>query len=260
MNKDKEHLIYTNGEGGYIFISHSHHDIEKVRIIHNTLEANGYEPLCFYLKCLTNDDEVEGLIKREIDSRDIFLYIESPNSLDSEWVKKERAYINQCKNKTVYKIELDDRVDLRQKTLEILDRTRVYISYSPKDTEIYNIFKNKLIEKDLKVFDIGSIKNTDDYFRLAPKMIKEACEHGCFIILVSENSINSKEVMAELNIAYRQYKGRIFPIYIGNAEIEDTELEYYLIIFNYVRLTDIHDEAQIDNIVNQIKYYLSHKE
>ena len=57
-------------KGGYIFLSHSHEDIEKVREIRNSLEQDGFEPLCFYLKCLSDDSEIEDLIKREIDARE----------------------------------------------------------------------------------------------------------------------------------------------------------------------------------------------
>lgn len=37
----------TKEKGAYIFLSHSHNDIKKVREIRNRLEVNGFEPLCF---------------------------------------------------------------------------------------------------------------------------------------------------------------------------------------------------------------------
>jgi len=52
MDRNKK---FIDGEGGYVFISHSHQDIEKVRKIRNEMEDQGFEPLCFYLKCLTDD-------------------------------------------------------------------------------------------------------------------------------------------------------------------------------------------------------------
>ncbi|MBQ4111381.1 MAG: hypothetical protein IJD38_01150 [Clostridia bacterium] len=61
-------------QGGWIFISHSHQDIQKVRLIRNRLEEKGLEPLMFYLKCLSDEQEIEELIKREIDERDWFIY------------------------------------------------------------------------------------------------------------------------------------------------------------------------------------------
>ena len=56
--------IEKTGEG-YIFLSHSHKDINKVRQIRNQLEEEGFEPLCFYLKCLAS---ISRLIKSSISS------------------------------------------------------------------------------------------------------------------------------------------------------------------------------------------------
>ena len=83
FNKKK---IDNNIQGGYIFLSHSREDIEKVREIRNSLEEEGFEPLCFYLKCLTDDSEIEDLIKREIDAREWFVFANSENSRKSRWV------------------------------------------------------------------------------------------------------------------------------------------------------------------------------
>ena len=77
-----------NREGGYVFISHSHLDIDKVRILRNRMEEEGFEPLCFYLKCLTEEDEITGLIQREIDAREWFVYVDSKNARNSDWVAK----------------------------------------------------------------------------------------------------------------------------------------------------------------------------
>ena len=41
-----------NKDGGWIFISHSHLDIDIVRRIRNKLEDRGFEPLMFFLKCI----------------------------------------------------------------------------------------------------------------------------------------------------------------------------------------------------------------
>ena len=57
----------------YIFVSHSHKDINKVRLVRNYLEDRGAEPILFFLKSVTDDNEVEDLIKREIDARLWFL-------------------------------------------------------------------------------------------------------------------------------------------------------------------------------------------
>ena len=73
-------------EGGWVFISHSHKDLGAVRKIRNHLEKLGFEPLMFYLKCLSDENEIEELIKREIDERDWFIYADSQSARASRWV------------------------------------------------------------------------------------------------------------------------------------------------------------------------------
>ena len=56
------------------FLSHSSKDIDKVRQIRDILEVLDYEPLLFHLKCLDDDnDDLETFIKKEIESRNIFM-------------------------------------------------------------------------------------------------------------------------------------------------------------------------------------------
>ena len=49
--------------------------------------------LMFYLKCLSDENEIEELIKREIDEREWFIYADSQNARASRWVQTEREYI-----------------------------------------------------------------------------------------------------------------------------------------------------------------------
>ena len=83
----------AKSEGGYVFISHAHKDIGAIRKIRNYLEDNGLEPICFYLRCLSDNDEILDLIKREIDAREWFLLVDSENARQSKWVKTEVEYI-----------------------------------------------------------------------------------------------------------------------------------------------------------------------
>ena len=98
-------------KGGYVFLSHSHADIDKVRKIRNALENEGFEPLCFYLKCLSEDNEIEELIKREIDAREWFVFVNSENSRNSKWVTLEREYINKTNAKKILTVDIDDEED-----------------------------------------------------------------------------------------------------------------------------------------------------
>jgi hypothetical protein len=70
----------------WIFVSHSKQDLAKVRQARDALEKAGAEPILFFLKCLSDHDEVDGLIKREIDARYFFLLCDSANAKKSKWV------------------------------------------------------------------------------------------------------------------------------------------------------------------------------
>lgn len=258
MNSNRNSM-YRTSEGGYIFISHSHLDIKQVRIIRNTLEEEGYEPLCFYLKCLRDDDEVEGLIKREIDSRDIFIYIESKNSKESKWVNKEREYISTCKNKTIYKISLDDDIDLKEETLKILNKTRVYFSYSHHDKDLFNILKSSLINKDLKVLSDVDISPSIPFIESIQNMIREAIAYGCYIVLISEASLKSKFILHELEVAFNMDSdGLIIPILVGDVALNNT-LKYYLSTYQHIHISTSPTEEEIDNITSIIKDKLNKK-
>ncbi len=168
-------------QGGYVFISHSHQDITFVRKIRDRMEALGFEPLMFYLKCLTDDDEIEDLIKREIKEREWFVYVDSPSSRTSKWVRTERDYIATLENKKVLTIDiskpLDDQVEA------IADRMSVFMSYTRSDRALAAQIERLLVEKEYlvlgeKTFDIAS--NGEDNLT---EMIDTAVHHGIVLAL-----------------------------------------------------------------------------
>ena len=128
-----------NKDGGWIFISHSHLDIDIVRRIRNKLEDRGFEPLMFFLKCLNDDNEIESLIKREINEREWFIYVESDNAANSRCVKSEREYIAQLSGKKVFTIDING--DITQQIENITRQLKVFISYARKDRTVYEIIK-----------------------------------------------------------------------------------------------------------------------
>ena len=128
-----------NKDGGWIFISHSHLDIDIVRRIRNKLEDRGFEPLMFFLKCMNDDNEIESLIKREINEREWFIYVESDNAANSRWVKSEREYIAQLSGKKVFTIDING--DITQQIENITRQLKVFISYARKDRTVYEIIK-----------------------------------------------------------------------------------------------------------------------
>ena len=92
----------------YIFLSHSQNDIEKVRRIRDYLEDSSFEPILFNLKCLTDSDELNDLIKREIEARRWFIYLYSKNSEESSRVQAEVSYARDVQKKKIFRVNLEE--------------------------------------------------------------------------------------------------------------------------------------------------------
>ncbi len=239
--------------GGWVFISHSHLDIEIVRKIRNKLESSGYEPLMFYLKCLNDDDEIESLIKREIDERDWFIFVDSENAANSKWVKTEREYIYSLEGKKWFTVNVDGDIDFQIES--IIKHLKVFISYSYKDRNIFNMIKDKLIEHDFLVFDDGLID--EDWNKKIADGIKDVSKNGFFISLISKNSIKNHEVKDEIVYAKR-CGATIIPVIVGDVEISNF---YYLILstLQTLKIDSEPSEEQLNGIVNYIMRNIDYK-
>ncbi len=56
-----------NGQGAWVFVSHSHRGLEKFRPIPNELERRRHHRLLFFLKYLEDDDaRLPELIREEL--------------------------------------------------------------------------------------------------------------------------------------------------------------------------------------------------
>ncbi len=105
----------TNNEI-WIFLSHSDKDYEKVRLVRNILEEEGLRPLMFFLLCLENEEEINDLIKREINCRTRFILCDSENAQASKWVQKEIEYIK-SKDRIYERVDLNAPIDkIRRQT------------------------------------------------------------------------------------------------------------------------------------------------
>lgn len=239
-------------DGGWIFISHSHQDIKLVRKIRNHLESLGFEPLLFYLKCLSDENEIEDLIKREIEEREWFIYAESANAQASKWVKTEREYIEKFTGKKIFTINLNNDLNEQLKMIEhIVRQMKVFISYSHQDSSLKQLIQNKLLAKDMLVYAdeellIASIPWFDNTFN----HIVDASKNVFFIALITENSIKCKHQQREIEVALKS-GGIIIPVYVGNVMLPANLM---LLIGHIVgiRLSDNYCESDIDQIVDRI--------
>lgn len=208
-----------NKNGGWVFLSHSHLDIDIVRKIRNQLEDRGFEPLIFFLKCLNDDDEIESLIRREIDEREWFIYVESDNAEKSKWVKSEREYISQLSGKKIFTIDVNR--DISKQIEKITKQLKVYISYTRNDRKIFEIIKQALLSRDFLVYDeMADLTFGRNFVEQISDAIDEALRDGFVLLLVSENSNKSDFLKKEIEYA-TSAGGKIIPIFIGDATVDD---------------------------------------
>lgn len=239
-------------EGGWFFLSHSHQDINQVRKIRNLLEQRGFEPLLFFLKCLTDDDEIENLIKREITEREWFIYVDSDNARNSKWVKSERDFICTLQDKKMFTINLDD--DIEKQINRIASQLTVFLSYSHSNMDIISTVKNKLVEKEFLVLDDSDIRKGMDFAEQIAKMIDMAAERGFILLFLTEKSIKSEYVLSEIRYAV-QKKAKLVPVYVGNVAF-NLPADFYFNVgsIHGVHLNEEPSEEQIEDLVNSIKY------
>ena len=245
-------------DGGYIFLSHSHDDIIKIREIRNSLEKEGFEPLCFYLKCLDDDSEVEDLIKREIDAREWFVFCDSENSRKSRWVTLEREYIAKANNKKIITIDIKDDISVRDAIRKITQNLRVFISSSYKDEKLARRIKNNLEEKDYLVFFApDSISAGCSYVEIFSVAITEASKDGCVLVLLTEESVKSAWVEREVEKAIME-GGTVIPVMVGNFELP-IMFELLLKNISFFRLSENPTDKEIVEMIDKISYDITNK-
>lgn len=244
----------NKAKGGYIFLSHSHNDIEKVREIRNTLEKDGFEPLCFYLKCLddkNSKEEVKNLIIREIDAREWFVFINSENSRKSKWVTFEREHITKTDSKKIITVDIDDEQDIAKAIYKISHNLRVFMSYANADIKLARRIKERLEDKDYLVFFApDSIPAGANFMEIISTSIVEASKDGCVITLLTPNSLKSEGVKHEIMYALK-IGGNIIPVMIGDVELSD-EMMCYMSGQQVYKLSENPTDDEINEMIEKI--------
>lgn len=247
--------------GCWIFLSHSSHDIEKVRMIRNEFERLSHNPLAFHLRCLNADtpegkQELDTLIKREIDSREWFVFCESPAADESEYVAMEKSYILQKGKEKVWSIDMTLSIEeILNRVREICALMKVYISYTRRDgLAIYNLLANALVEKDFDVWDSESNLRTSDLFdKQIEDAIQQAADNGFVVIIVTKGFAQSLWCLRELEMMLSS-KATIIPLVFGDAPIPDI-----LDTYECFRIPHIPTATDIQLIVELIETILESK-
>lgn len=233
-------------EGFWVFISHSNKDFEKVRLVRNELEENGFRPILLYLKCMEDEDEIDILIKREIDSRRRFILCDSPNAKASKYVQSEINYIRS--KKRMYEVIDLSKIDLNKPSAEktvmglihpFKRRTTVFLSYNRHDLDFAFQLSQQLKYAGFNVYDkdfhLNGAIGGNDYPELIKKEIIKTLGNGYVIGLFGEKS--SLYSMEEIKFAYKMEPHRVLPVFISEQKIK--ELPYELRVFNIVDVSHI---------------------
>lgn len=192
VNEDKEI---------WIFLSHSNKDFAKVRLIRNYLEERSCRPLMFYLKCLSNDDEIDDLIKREIDCRTRFIICDSENSQASKWVQSEVKYIkSQQRSYEIIDLSKSDE-EIKMQLDELVKSTQIFLSYSSNDYELVNAVYSHICKYDIRCFwDAESILS-GDFHKQVSHALSLAKDFGFIVFFASQHSLSSPYCMKEVQEA-----------------------------------------------------------
>ena len=268
MSNSKSKENSTNTKGGYIFLSHSHDDIEKVRQIRNSLEKDGFEPLCFYLKCLNDDSEIEDLIKREIDAREWFVFVNSENARKSKWVTLEREYITSTNSKKIITVNIDNKDSITHALTIIKNNLRIFLLFSHKDFQIAKVINDRFQEKDylaslVHLSFYNSHKDNDylnflaslnynDYQKMTTlnRALFKASKNGRLLILLSKNSICNRQIKFIIEKAIDKCSN-IIPVALGDIAIDDS-WKYLLLDNTWYHLPSVPTYEDIDKMIDAI--------
>lgn len=215
MNKQKSH-------NGYFFLCHSSKDIEKVRLMRNLIEQENGNPIMFYLKCLDTDnptgedeEQLKGLISREISARKKFILCKSKNTEpphSSKWVEWEKTEVSILRQKhsniQSHVVDIDDDNYL-EKVRTIVQRQRNILLVAPyelreKGREIIQFLTHHNLQVD-SIIEEGDIHKDIQtcYASYTKEIVKEnirnLAEKAGIIILLSSNETQHSTIT---DIAY----------------------------------------------------------
>ena len=196
MNRDDNKEIW-------IFLSHSNKDFAKVRLIRNYLEERSCRPLMFYLKCLSNDDEIDDLIKREIDCRTRFIICDSENSQASKWVQSEVKYIK-SQQRSYETIDLSkSEEDIRSQLDRLVRSTQIFLSYSPNDDDLVNAVYSHVCKYDIRCYFDAKELTSGIFKEQINHAIDLAKDFGFVVLFASKHSLSSTYCMNEIQDAVK---------------------------------------------------------
>ncbi len=245
-NCDSKRLVYDQNKDAYVcldckyeypkqyfFISHSHLDIEKVRIVRNIVEETFfYEPILFFLKCLSEEEEINNLVRREITERVWFIYCKSRNAERSRFVAEERRFIDQLiqngYRKKILTVDLDNFEiwdegcieDIRRQVSYKIRKARIFLSSEQRDAFVARPLYERLTAGGYNVWwdnDIGSAELWQD--GIGKKIKEHSYKDGIFMPVLTGNRLS--EWMEREIFAAHDNNALIMPVVIDQSVYEN---------------------------------------
>ncbi len=214
---------------GYFFLSHSSHDLRKIRKIRNVIEEENGNPILFYLRCLDGDNpqgkdekELKSLISREISARKKFIFCKSKYTtppLASEWILWEKEEVTKLQQADpsikIYELEIDNNdgvLDEAKRIVFIQDKVVVLSSIEVRmaANEIANFLASKNVNVDLRC---ENAEMRDEVTKWNGTMTKQRIEmvvedvkdEGIAIIVSSSKFPDSTFVQMARAMAYKHH-------------------------------------------------------
>lgn len=243
------------------FLSHSHEDYEKVRKVRDMLEDQHMRPLMFFLKCLNDHDEIDSLIKREIDCRTRFILCDSEKARKSDWVKEEVEYIK-SQDRICETIDLDMPIEEIKKVLsEFKRRATLFISYNRENQNLAKSVYERLSKYDFQVFvDMDLLRLGDDYLKTVISSLDKAAANGHIIALMNERVLmpgsgSRHEIKRTINYDIENGGRSILPFSTSEGLIsyivKDAELKS-LMNYSIQDISNVSIDNQCDVVVNHV--------
>lgn len=207
----------------WVFLSHSNLDYERVTFVRNVLERNNKRPIMFFLKCLEKENELNDLLKREIDARDQFILCDSENARRSKWVQDEVRYIK-SKGRVYQTINLDDSDETIEKEVtNFVNRSKVFISYSRRDVSLVNPVLELLRQYGYNGWvDLNGIESGGSFRRIINKALDESGRSGYQLILLSRSFMNSSWCLNEASYFISKYGNKwVIPINTDGTRLSE---------------------------------------
>lgn len=182
----------------WIFVSHSHRDLNAVRRVRDEFERLHGNPLLFFLMCLTEDEEVSALIKREIAARNFFLLCDSPAARISHYVQLEREFVLSLKDRKIHEIDLSWPWERQREVIyRTLQSATTFINYASLDRDRARPYIDLLIANDFAVFEPSGLGAGTSWVEQLSTALERSVM-GYFFSFLSQNWLRSRWVRREI--------------------------------------------------------------